>query len=98
MTESNNITAVIRGISKFDGTPAKYLDWKRAVSATLPLTRPDIYEIIDGAACPKEFFQEFSYFQLMKRRSIKEGTSLVDKTLIECTNDKNEMKYWGRGT
>lgn len=60
MTESNNITAVIRGISKFDGTPAKYLDWKRAVSATLRLTRPDIYEIIDGAPCPQRKFRRIS--------------------------------------
>lgn len=60
---SNNITTVIRGISKFDGTPAKYLDWKRAVSAILRLTRPDIYEILDGAPCPQEKFEKLPGFE-----------------------------------
>lgn len=62
MTESSSyITSVIRGISKFEGTPAKYQDWKRAVTATLRLTRPEtLYELIDGAPCPHRKFREFS--------------------------------------
>ncbi len=64
MTESsNNVTTVIRGISKFDGTPAKYLDWKRVISATLQLTRPDIYEILDGAPCPQEKYDKIPQVQ-----------------------------------
>ena len=61
MTESsNNITTVIRGISKFDGTPSKYQDWKRAICCTLQLTRPEIYEILNGEQCPREKYRKIS--------------------------------------
>lgn len=43
---SNNITALIRGISQFDGNAAKLQDWKRSTRAILRLARPKIHKII----------------------------------------------------
>lgn len=55
---SKTISALIKGISRFDGTPHKFQDWKRSTRAVLRLVRPDIFTVLDGAPRPQENFSE----------------------------------------
>lgn len=52
--EYTNITTLIRGIPKFDGTASKFQDWKRSARAMLQLARPGIFGMLNGPKRPQE--------------------------------------------
>ena len=57
MAESTKISALIRGIPKFDGNPIKYEDWKATTLAVLEISRNDMFEILTGESTrPQEQF------------------------------------------
>ena len=48
MGESTKVTALIKTISKFDGSPEKYWDWKRSTRAIIGLASKSLARIMDG--------------------------------------------------
>ena len=78
---------LIRGIPKFDGTPSKFQDWKRATRAMLQLARPGIFEILDGQKRPQDIYTQVPHRSTMNTPA----HSVADGDGDDSDNVENEQ-------